>query len=441
MDTKQTTLTNSRRTLLALLLGLVSLAGCYALVVRPLFFLLVTDLRETFHFTFSVTDLDLDGDLDVLVHNRRNEGEFVAFSGGALWINQGGLQGGQTGHFVYQLNDLEGGTDSTTADLDGDGDPDVLIYDGFRLVLGLNQGGEQGGQAGVFRKLSSISPSVEQDEKYNLVTQFGSVVAGDINTDGRIDALILGCCGRPITYDGGPDGASLPNVSWAWFNQTDANGLIGRNVASLDALEGLPVAEAALADLDGDKDLDLFAVILKSRSGPGPGPTSVVLLNDGSGRFSDSGQRLGGEGSSSVALGDLDGDGDLDALVGNSRGVAVWINQGGMQAGQAGRFTASGHDIAGSQTRSVLLADLDGDGDLDALVAGKRRAGLWWNDGQGRFTRGTQSIPCSDRQDLTIGDFNGDGRPDIFVGRYNQSSQVWFNDGEGGWRPADLEGG
>ena len=57
--------------------------------------------------------------------------------------------------------------------------------------------------------------------------------------------------------------------------------------------------------------------------------------------------------------------------------AAVWINQGWAQAGQPGSFNASDHDIAGRQTRSVRLADLDGDSDLDALVVGKRRAELW----------------------------------------------------------------
>lgn len=432
----ETSVKRSRVILLACLLGLVALVGLpvlYATVVRP-FFLSVTDQGGPFHFTFNVTDLDLDGDLDVLVHGMRQPGEFEAYSGGALWINQSGLQRGKAGQFVSRLNDIQGGRDSTTADLDGDGDPDVLVYDGFLLVVGLNQGGEQGGRPGVFRRLSAIVPPDEQP--YGLVTQFGSLAVGDINNDGRIDALVLGCCGRPITA--GP-GDKIPHVSWAWFNQVDADGRLRlhENVAGLDALEGLPVAQAALADLDGDADLDLFAVILKTPSGLGPGPTSVVLLNDGSGRFNDSGQRLSGKGGTSVALGDLDGDGDLDALVGHARGAAVWINQGGAQAGKSGEFAASDHAIAGSQTRSVHLADLDGDGDLDALVVGRRRAELWWNDGQGDFTSAGQSLPCSEKQDLTIGDFNADGRPDIFVVEYAGNSQVWFNDGQGGFTSAN----
>ena len=74
------------------------------------------------------------------------------------------------------------------------------------------------------------------------------------------------------------------------------------------------------------------------------------------------------EGKSRLA--DLDGDGVLDALVGTQRGTTIWINQSGMQGGQAGIFASSGQKIInGSQTDAVFLADLDNDGDLDALAA------------------------------------------------------------------------
>ena len=73
----------------------------------------------------------------------------------------------------------------------------------------------------------------------------------------------------------------------------------------------LPVAEAALADLD------LFAVVLETAQGSGSDLGGIVLLNDGAGSFSDSGQRLSGKGSSSLALG------DLDALVAGKRQAAL----------------------------------------------------------------------------------------------------------------------
>ena len=70
-----------------------------------------------------------------------------------------------------------------------------------------------------------------------------------------------------------------------------------------------------------------------------------ILLNNGNGAFVDSGQRLdnprkaGSAASGAVALGDLDGDNDLDAVVATSKGASIWMNQGGAQGGQTGIFT------------------------------------------------------------------------------------------------------
>jgi len=86
--------------------------------------------------------------------------------------------------------------------------------------------------------------------------------------------------------------------------------------------------------------------------------------------ISDSGQALGNSYSFGVALGDLDGDGDLDAWVANYNGPnRVWINQGGIQGGAAGNFADSSQALGNSDSIDVALGDLDGDGDLDAWVA------------------------------------------------------------------------
>ena len=73
--------------------------------------------------------------------------------------------------------------------------------------------------------------------------------------------------------------------------------------------------------------------------------------------------------SHGVSLGDVDGDGDLDAFVANSRtGNRVWVNDG------SGIFTDSGQSLGDHYSHGVTLGDVDGDGDLDAFVANLMKA-------------------------------------------------------------------
>ncbi len=109
------------------------------------------------------------------------------------------------------------------------------------------------------------------------------------------------------------------------------------------------------------------------------GQYNQVYLNDGHGSFTVNDVTASSDGSSSadysraVALGDLDGDGDLDAFVGNYNRNRVYINDG------TGTF--SGYDVSTEQDigRGVALGDLDGDGDLDAFVVNEgmdRKGGI-----------------------------------------------------------------
>jgi hypothetical protein len=364
--------------------------------------LILTDQMGTFTMTGQVVDLDEDGYLDVVQHGMRKENKDTAFAGASFWRNQG------NGQFILERS--EGGWSSAAGDLDGDGDVDLAFYSGFVNTF-LNQGGAQGGVIGTFKSNNAVQPSSNVD-------QFGSLVLGDFNQDGKLDGFVAGCCGTGYIKP-------HPSVSWVWLNQWDDR--LRYEVLSLDELDGLAIQRAVVGDLNNDGSPDIFLAITSE----GIDPSDRVLLNDGSGRFHDSGQRLGKSDSSSAALGDIDGDGDLDILVSTSKGTKIWINQGGQQQGLTGSFVQAAQTIPGWEAISVSFADFDQDGDLDALVGNRNQIRVWWNDGQGVFSPSHQRFRYSLRSGATVGDFNNDGWPDIFIMTYDQSYKVFFNQGNG----------
>ena len=385
-----------------------------------------------YHNTTSVADLDEDGDLDVVLSSLRHESQTIFWAGSTSWINQGGGKFAPRGeHF--------GGPSTTAGDLDGDGDADIVGM-AYTAKIHLNQGGEQGGKPGDFKEWHSITP---QEDVHTWSTP-GFVVLGDLNNDGRLDAMMSYCCSMLIDKRDG----ILPFLPYVWIDPPGGRILTrGWNLTSMGDLPMRPT----LGDLDGDGDLDVYVASLPPR-GARYDSADRVFLNDGSGNFVDSGQRLqnprlaGAAGSGSVALADLDGDGDLDALVATSSGAVIWINQGAAQGGQAGVFADSGQRLDRLPVEDVFLADLDADGDADAVVggkafasvwldsvtsAGKAQASIWLNEGQAGFRDSGQRLRYDERHGLAIGDFNGDGHLDVFSAAGGIEFHLWINQGDG----------
>ena len=335
-------------------------------------------------------DLDGDGDLDAFVSNHIGQANRV-------WRNNG------TGTYVDTGQTL--GTSDSKAialgDLDGDGDLDAFVAN-------------ENSQADKVWLNDGTGNFDDSGQSLGTVRSY-SVSLGDLDGDGDLDAFV----GSPV------------HSSRVWMN--DGSG------AFLDSGQSLGVTYAyniGLGDLDGDGDLDAFMPHAATNNG-----ASQVWLNDGTGIFTDSGQDLGYSSSTRVALGDVDGDGDIDAFVTNFWGEPdeLWLNDG------TATFAKSSQSLGSTSSISVALGDLDGDGDLDAFV-GKGVGGnagspnrVFINDGMGTFALTSQSLGSGQTNVVELGDLDGDGDLDAFAANYGQGHRVWLNhsdtDGDG-----DLDG-
>ena len=256
-----------------------------------------------------------------------------------------------------------------------------------------------------------------------------TVALGDVDGDGDLDAFAAGCCGSTRS-----SGAAK------WFNRPYnmvwLNDGAGNFQDSGQRLGMLGSKAIALGDLDGDGDIDAFVGNSHDTSGQDRhNQPNKIWLNDGTGQFSDSGQLLGGAETQALALGDVDDDGDLDAFVGNVGPNEVWLNDGGAQGGALGNFSSSGQALGNADTRVVTLADLDSDGDSDAFVGNKTTGEIWLNDGTGNFRDSRQSMRYSGKRVVALGDVDNNGTLDVFAGRYDHDYRVWYNDGSGRFRP------
>jgi hypothetical protein len=218
-----------------------------------------------------------------------------------------------------------------------------------------------------------------------------------------------------VTGDGWPDVLGTAKMSQEGFVLVPGDG-----TGSFGPATGYRAGEysraVTTADVDGDGDLD--AIVTNHSS-----LTVTVHENDGTGFSKPTAFSLGAY-LGDVAAGDLDKDGDIDLLTGDQDGFLLLDNLGD------GTFALFQQATGPAQMSRLKLRDLDGDSYLDALFVG----GTALNDGTGKLGTITAFPLFSGTQDVETLDMDHDGDLDVVVSGYVFSQEGFFvhpNDGSG----------
>ena len=340
-------------------------------------------------------DVDNDNDLDVIITGRSDWGRSIT----ELYIND------STGYFTVQGNPLHRVDSSSTAfaDIDGDGDQDLLItgdngpYDITELYLNDGTGNYQ----------------VKKNTPFTGVSN-GSVAFADV--DGDLD--------QDVVISGG-------YTCLLYLNDGSGNYTL---------LQGTPFpavinSSVVFADVDGDNDQDLFVLgqwrIPNSNS---YNPIANLYINDGSGTFSTlMGTPFNSGSESQYVVADIDGDNDLDVLiVGN--GPDLYTNDG------SGNYThVTNPFLQGMNVQYIAagFADIDGDNDLDVLFTARNAPSeLYLNDGNGIFTlNNNTNFNYVHNGTVNFSDIDNDNDQDIIITGNSAGNvfvtEVYINDGTG----------
>lgn len=209
------------------------------------------------------------------------------------------------------------------------------------------------------------------------------------------------------------------------FAQAGANDLFAPPVSLVQA----QVEEIASGDLDNDGDTDIVAI-------DGADFGVQFLENTGDGTFIDRGYLdLGGAGLNRFTLADVNGDGLLDVVIAFVfyDEIAIFFNQGGFQFARYQVIDSGGNDPV-----DIVAADVNNDGINDLLCthAASDDVTVHIGVGGGFFQLGAPVPTAVSPRGIATGDFNGDGFIDFACASWNEGNVgVHLGDGNGGFSP------
>ena len=341
----------------------------------------------------TVADVNGDGNPDLLVGNLCSGG------GNCNDGSVGVLLGTGDGTYKPVLTYMSGGfgvESVAAADLNGDGRRDLVVTNCAKAGSGTCPASD--GTLGVL--LGNGDGSFQSAVTYSTGgIGSWSVAVADVNGDGKPDLIVVG-------YDPSSAVGVLLGNGDGTFQPARNYGLSGGNAVSV-----------VVADVNGDGKPDLIVAIL--------GGAVDVLLGQGDGTFPTvAAYGSGGTDTWSVAVADVNSDDKPDLLVANSCGIANCTSGtvGVLLGNGDGTFQPALTYGSGGNSNSIAVADLDGDGNADVALAnecGNCNEGLvsiLLGNGDGTFQSArTFGSGGQGARSVAIADMNGDGRPDLLV--------------------------
>ena len=336
-------------------------------------------------FNITTADFDVDGDLDVAASildpfGSANDGvQIMANDGAGNLANAGGIQPAGQDPMSIQASDLNGDGASDLVWMAGTGTFGSAVF-----LSALNNGD------------GTFAEAVVHDIKACGV---GQVSTADADNDGDQDVLATSG-----TFHCG-DASEAVSVSL-----NNGNGAFAEDY--LVTMEQGPVSSARGADVNGDGLTDIVAAQTHTST---QGDVSVAL-GTGGGQFAQPQGYTTGDGHRELKVVDLDADGDLDlATVDFGDNASVLLNDG--SGDFSNTATYEGEHIYGFfNAAAVDVGDINGDGAVDIALANfsGNNMGVHFGRGDGTFepTQVRYGVRTALR-DLELADFDGDGRLDV----------------------------
>ncbi len=322
-------------------------------------------------------DLDGDGDIDVLSASELDNK--------IVWYSNNGH--GNFGNAQVITNVANGASSVYTADIDDDGDIDIVAasVNDDKIAWYVNNG------LGNFSSQQVITTSTDGAH---------DVFVADLDNDGDMDVL----------------SASYLDNKIAWY-ANNGSGYFGNQQTITTGANGAWSVYAV--DIDNDGDID----VLSASYGDGK---IAWYENDGNGNFgSQQVITTGNSGAYCVYAADINNDGNMDVLASFSgTNKVVWYENDGNCNFTQHIITADADGV-----NHVYAADLDNDGDMDVLSALYSGNKICWyeNDGDGNF--GNQKIISSyvgGALSVYATDLDGDGKKDVLSASYDDDKIAWY---------------